>query len=1079
MGNHTCRFETGVRIWAFGLRPLLLFLVLALIPVPAPASDFDMRVTGQWGTIPGYPAFKVVSDGRHAFALSLETDPQLLVIDLADRTRLQRVAGLPMSGALDLALTSNQVFVAARTHGLHVINVESPTNPKLEATLATTGMVTRVAVRGGLAAVVEIPLFDPAPGISPGLVRIADVSDPSHPRWIGDYSIPAEQRSSISLADVAISDGVVCVASGGYNAVEARQVAILEVLDLADPSRPRRASVHQATGLVHAMTLSGRRVLWAPYERTFGNRPFEFKVESRTQLLSLDDLEHPQLISSLTTVNDEVREVVLADSRAYLAGGLEGGAILDVLDLSHPNAMRSLGRTVLFDGIAGLEYSLVQTAPGIILAAGSPGLKHVDVTDPAAAVVLGALETEIGVASTATQGDLVVVTHPTRGTEWLDIRGPAQPKRIGTLDLPGYRVATLGNLALLKAINGGVHVVDASNPAQPRLLKSILSDSARSITDLLLTLPTAFVADADSGIHIVNLTDPANPVVTGRIPPRHTGASVSLAQSGNHLFIAQNSQLGPLSPGEVLDIYQLDDPANPRLLKSFPLRGAPTKIVVAGQIAYIAEWIVYSANGLPDILEILDISDPANPRAFASYDTHGSVDNFSISGDRLFLTVAERDRLGGYGLLQLQVLDLTVPYSPQRIGGYSLFPYVQGGFQWSLVGDRLLVTGPAGIPILDLGSPAALPRRANLDTPGFAAAVAVSPTNPAAALVADGPKGIRIFNVESPDQPQQVTALAIRSGSAERIRIEGSRAYVAAREGGFLILDVANPLQPKLIRTQVVTNAGHAVDVTDIMVKAGRAFVAGGSDGMKIFNIQTPTAPQEIGAWKTRGTVSRIASLGDLLVLAEGLEGLEIVDVSNPQTPTWVSQLDTLGTTSTVTVDGERAYIANGLGGLSIIDLSHPATPSVLGTAPDNCFARDIVVSGHLAYVADTYRGIRVFDCTDVTRPREIGGTTAADTWGLALLGDTVLAAGGYSGFWAFGAISNNTRLALFPGSEPNTRTLRIDGPAGTSARVQQSADLRTWIDHSSVVLGDIPLTVSIPFTPNSPATFFRVSSSP
>ncbi|MBL9139493.1 MAG: hypothetical protein JNK85_26725, partial [Verrucomicrobiales bacterium] len=782
--------------------------------------------------------------------------------------------------------------------------------------------------------------------------------------------------------------------------------------------------------------------------------------------------------ASLTSLGDRVREVALDNSRAYLASGPEGAPILDVLDLSHPNALRSLGRTALFTGTTTWAYSLARTAPGTVLVAGYAGMKHLDVTDPAQAMVLSSLEPDARAAGTATQGDLVVVTYPSRETEWLDIRDPTQVRRVGSLDLPGYQVVTSGHWAFLKSTTGGVHVVDASNPAQPRKLSTILTHSVQNISDLLVNHPTAFIADRDTGLHLMDLTDPQNPTTQAHLPPREPGASLFLARAGQNLLVAQNRHRGPFSTGETLDVIDVKDPAKPSLLKTVSLRGEPNRIAVNGTYAYLAEWVPYPSTGSPGIVEIFDLTDPANPRFAAAYNCHGDVDNLSVSDERLFLSVSERDRLGANGPLQLQVLDLRTPNLPYRIGGYSFQSTILGGFQWSAAGDQLLLTGlNEDLPILEIGRPAALKRQANIDTPGQAKAIALLPDNPGWALVADGSKGIRILNVETPDQPRLVTSLSIPNGSAECVAIEGSHAYVAAREGGLKIFDVANPQRPRLVRTLTFISSGYAADITQVMVRAGTAFLADTGGMVRIFDVRSPEAPKEIGAWPSNGTPIKIASLGELLVLACGGAGLQIIDVSQPQTPLTLSQVPTLGTIATVAIHGERAYVADGVGGLAILDLSHPATPSVLGSAPGTCFARDIVVAGPLVYVADGYAGIRVFDCSDVSHPREVGGTTAIDAWGLAPLGGGVLAAGGYSGVSALAVMTKPLKLEIISGSQPHTRLLRLDGPSGTQARLHQSTDLRTWVDHSSVILGENPTTLSIPLSPNVPNAFFRMAT--
>ncbi|MBL9139336.1 MAG: hypothetical protein JNK85_25935, partial [Verrucomicrobiales bacterium] len=83
---------------------LVAFLFLTAFSSPSQPADLDIRLSGRWPTGSGFPAAKVVTDGRYAFALAGDSSTELAVIDLTDRTRLQRVARLPMAGARDLAL---------------------------------------------------------------------------------------------------------------------------------------------------------------------------------------------------------------------------------------------------------------------------------------------------------------------------------------------------------------------------------------------------------------------------------------------------------------------------------------------------------------------------------------------------------------------------------------------------------------------------------------------------------------------------------------------------------------------------------------------------------------------------------------------------------------------------------------------------------------------------------------------------------------------------------------------------------------------------------------------------------------
>jgi hypothetical protein len=60
-------------------------------------------------------------------------------------------------------------------------------------------------------------------------------------------------------------------------------------------------------------------------------------------------------------------------------------------------------------------------------------------------------------------------------------------------------------------------------------------------------------------------------------------------------------------------------------------------------------------------LQVIDVSDPANPRRVGGYDTPGYALGVAVSGNYAY--VADYDA-------GLQVIDVSDPANPRRVGGY-------------------------------------------------------------------------------------------------------------------------------------------------------------------------------------------------------------------------------------------------------------------------------------------------------------------------------------------------------------------------------------------------------------------------
>ena len=78
-------------------------------------------------------------------------------------------------------------------------------------------------------------------------------------------------------------------------------------------------------------------------------------------------------------------------------------------------------------------------------------------------------------------------------------------------------------------------------------------------------------------------------------------------------------------------------------------RGKAFGVAVSGNYAYVAiEWAG---------LQVIDVSNPANPRRVGGYDTGGHAWGVAVSGNYAYVA----DREGG-----LQVIDVSNPAKPQR-----------------------------------------------------------------------------------------------------------------------------------------------------------------------------------------------------------------------------------------------------------------------------------------------------------------------------------------------------------------------------------------------------------------------------
>jgi hypothetical protein len=208
-------------------------------------------------------------------------------------------------------------------------------------------------------------------------------------------------------------------------------------------------------------------------------------------------------------------------------------------------------------------------------------------------------------------------------------------------------------------------------------------------------------------------------------------------------------------------------------------------VAVSGNYAYIADG--------PAGLQVIDISYPRNPVRVGGYDTAGFAYGVTVRSNHAY--VAD-------GTAGLQVIDISNPANPVRVGGYDT-----GGnaFGVSAIWSNYLgvADGNGGLLVLDVSDPTNPKRVGGHDTSGTAWGVAMWDDH---ALVADAEGGLQIFRV--------IPDLAPVWRPPIRFSAEGFEAWLEIKVPGRHRIDVSKDFQrwkPWL----TLTNASGRIRVLD------------------------------------------------------------------------------------------------------------------------------------------------------------------------------------------------------------------------------------------------------------------------
>jgi hypothetical protein len=280
-------------------------------------------------------------------------------------------------------------------------------------------------------------------------------------------------------------------------------------------------------------------------------------------------------------------------------------------------------------------------------------------------------------------------------------------------------------------------------------------DTPGSAYDVAIAAAHAYVADNMSGLQIVDVSLPGDPVWVGSVDT--PGSARAVALLGQIAFVA-DGQAG-------LQIVDVSDPVSPVVIGTAPTEAFAQDVAVAGHLACLA----VSGAGL----QIFDITNPAQPLPLGTCDTEDWAQSLAITGS--WACVADGN--GG-----LQVVDISDPSHCSLAGSLTTAGYARGV---AITGNYVLMAcGNAGLQVISLNNPAQPSLLGQLLLPGEARAIAVSESY---ALVASGASGLFVIDINHPTSPRLLGGYD-SSGGGYGIAAQNLHAYLADGAEGLQVV---------------------------------------------------------------------------------------------------------------------------------------------------------------------------------------------------------------------------------------------------------------------------------------------------
>lgn len=302
---------------------------------------------------------------------------------------------------------------------------------------------------------------------------------------------------------------------------------------------------------------------------------------------------------------------------------------------------------VSFVSIPGFANDVAVSGDHAFVAAGGAGLQVVsfngDRTNPhiVSSLSLGGNANAITIA-----GQLAYIAAGNSGLHVVNITNPLAPTLLGSFNTGANArgVKVIGTTAFI-ANSSNLRIVNAANPAAMSQISSVPLTGTVWDVDVDPNRNLAAVAAGSGGIHLVDVSNVANPAIRGNVV---TGDARSVAIKGNVAFVADRSNS--------MRSINIANPVNPGLLDTTPsnLGGLLNDIVLAGEFALGAD--VVFVNGVP----IVDTTDPNSlqPRTtlnFPARDDNGM--GIAVDGSFVYLAADQSslDRGGSSGNSRLYI----------------------------------------------------------------------------------------------------------------------------------------------------------------------------------------------------------------------------------------------------------------------------------------------------------------------------------------------------------------------------------------------------------------------------------------
>jgi hypothetical protein len=196
--------------------------------------------------------------------------------------------------------------------------------------------------------------------------------------------------------------------------------------------------------------------------------------------------------------------------------------------------------------------------------------------------------------------------------------------------------------------------------------------------------------------------------------------------------------------------------------------------------------------------------------------------------------------------------------------------------------------------------------------------------------------------------------------------------YVANKQLGLQVLDLENPLRPKIRTTYQIEQAP-----VDIFQDGERLFVSCARETVRVYDVSQPAVRKPPAIIKVDGRPSSSRVGGTALYVATGMNGVHIFDVTQlvpgKIIDRAIARIDVPGKALSLFLEGDTLFVATDEAGLLVYHVADPAHPQLLATVSLRGSVLAVAVLDGTLYLGDNAGYVSWYDIRDRSAPVLVG----------------------------------------------------------------------------------------------------------